>query len=133
MLSRQFRTFSSKISRRRPPITRGRSASMRRIVSAIFCVLRNGVTWRALPLDFPPWQTAYYWFRRFVRAGGRASLPHHDLVVERSGGFDLAQRILRIQSRRVDDREAFRRPRGCFRVQSVFRRRLRSTPAMPRR
>jgi transposase len=31
----------------------------RRIVDAIFYVLRNGVTWRALPLDFPPWQTVY--------------------------------------------------------------------------
>jgi putative transposase len=41
---------------------------MRRIVDAIFYVLRNGVTWRALPLDFPPWQTVYYWFRRFARA-----------------------------------------------------------------
>lgn len=40
---------------------------MRRIVDAIFYVLRNGVTWRALPLDFPPWQTVYYWFRRFAR------------------------------------------------------------------
>ena len=41
---------------------------MRRIVDAIFYVRRNGVTWRALPLDFPPWQTVYYWFRRFARA-----------------------------------------------------------------
>jgi transposase len=40
---------------------------MRRIVDAIFYVLRNGVTWRALPLDFAPWQTVYYWFRRFAR------------------------------------------------------------------
>ena len=40
---------------------------MRRIVDATFYVLRNGVTWRALPLDFPPWQTVYYWFRRFAR------------------------------------------------------------------
>lgn len=41
---------------------------MRRIVDAIFYVLRNSVTWRALPLDFPPWQTVYSWFRRFARA-----------------------------------------------------------------
>jgi transposase len=33
--------------------------STRRIVDAIFYVLRNGVTWWALPLDFPPWQTVY--------------------------------------------------------------------------
>ena len=41
---------------------------MRRIVDAAFYVLRNGVTWRALPPDFPPWQTVCYWFRRFARA-----------------------------------------------------------------
>ena len=40
---------------------------MRRIVDAIFYVLRNGVTWRALPSDFPPWETVYGWFRRFAR------------------------------------------------------------------
>ena len=40
---------------------------MRLIVDAIFYVLRNGITWRALPHDFPPWQTVYYWFRRFAR------------------------------------------------------------------
>ena len=37
---------------------------MRRVLDGIFYVLRNGVTWRALPMDFPPWQTVYYWFRR---------------------------------------------------------------------
>ena len=40
---------------------------MRSIVDAIFYVLRNGVTWRALPSDFPPWETVYYWFLRFAR------------------------------------------------------------------
>ena len=42
--------------------------SMRRVVDAIFYVLRNGVTWRALPLDFPRWQTVYHRFRRFAPA-----------------------------------------------------------------
>jgi putative transposase len=40
---------------------------MRLIINAIFYVLRSGITWRALPHDFPPWQTVYYWFRRFAR------------------------------------------------------------------
>jgi transposase len=39
---------------------------MRRILDGVFYVLRNGVTWRAMPLDFPPWQTVYFWFRRFA-------------------------------------------------------------------
>ena len=28
---------------------------------------RTGGGWRMLPKDFPPWQTVYWWFRRFVR------------------------------------------------------------------
>jgi transposase len=40
---------------------------MRLIVDGIFYVLRNGVTWRALPSDFPPWKTVYGWFTRFAR------------------------------------------------------------------
>jgi transposase len=32
-------------------------------------VLRNGIVWRALPHDFPPWQTAYHYFRAWRRDG----------------------------------------------------------------
>ena len=28
---------------------------------------RTGCGWRMLPANFPPWQTVYWWFRRFVR------------------------------------------------------------------
>jgi len=43
----------------------GRPASVdrREIVNAIFYVVREGVTWRALPHDFPPWRTVYHYFR----------------------------------------------------------------------
>jgi putative transposase len=29
----------------------------------------NGINWRALPHDFPPWQTGYDYYRRWVRTG----------------------------------------------------------------
>ncbi len=32
-------------------------------MNAILYVDRNGVTWRALPHDFPPWRTVYHYFR----------------------------------------------------------------------
>jgi len=35
----------------------------REIVDAILYVLRNGNAWRALPHDYPPWQTVYGYFR----------------------------------------------------------------------
>jgi putative transposase len=43
----------------------GRPASVarRELVNAIFYVVREGITWRALPHDFPPWRTVYHYFR----------------------------------------------------------------------
>lgn len=37
----------------------------RRVVDAIRYVLRTGGGWRHLPKDFPPWETAYHYFRRW--------------------------------------------------------------------
>ncbi|MFF7047804.1 IS5 family transposase [Streptomyces griseorubiginosus] len=34
----------------------------RRIVNAIFYVVRTGCSWRQLPKDFPPWPTVYWYF-----------------------------------------------------------------------
>ena len=42
---------------------------LRRIVEAVFYVLRTGCPWRLLPLDFPPRTTVWDWFCRF-RDGG---------------------------------------------------------------
>ena len=38
-----------------------------RCLNAIRYMARSGGGWRMLPNDFPPWQTVYWWFRRFVR------------------------------------------------------------------
>lgn len=37
----------------------------REIMNAILYVLRGGNSWRMVPHDLPPWQTAYYYFRRW--------------------------------------------------------------------
>ena len=49
------------------PNKRGRPRihSSRVILDAIFYVLRSGCPWRLLPREFPPWETVYYWFRRW--------------------------------------------------------------------
>ncbi len=49
------------------PSKRGRPRihSSRVILDAIFYVLRSGCPWRLLPREFPPWETVYYWFRRW--------------------------------------------------------------------
>ena len=39
--------------------------SPRRLLDAVFYVLRSGCAWRLLPYEFPPWKTVYWWFRRW--------------------------------------------------------------------
>jgi len=41
----------------------------REIVDAIRYIVDNGAKWRALPADFPPWETVYGFFWRWTRAG----------------------------------------------------------------
>ncbi|KJE22893.1 transposase, IS4 family [Frankia torreyi] len=41
----------------------------REIVNAILYVARNSCSWRALPSDFPPWETVYGFFRRWRKDG----------------------------------------------------------------
>lgn len=43
--------------------------SRRVIVDAIRYVTDNGCKWRALPVDFPPWQTVHGFFTRWQRTG----------------------------------------------------------------
>jgi transposase len=37
----------------------------RDVVDAILYVVRAGCAWRALPADFPPWETVYWYFTRW--------------------------------------------------------------------
>jgi putative transposase len=60
------------------PGGRPRSADTREVVNAILYVARNGVTWRALPHDFPPWRTVYHYFRAWRLDGTWACL--HDAL-----------------------------------------------------
>lgn len=50
----------------------------RDVVDAILYVAHNGGVWRALPADFPPWQTVYGVFRRWEEKGMTGRL--HDAL-----------------------------------------------------
>ncbi len=66
---------------------RPRKAASRELVNAILYFLRAGCAWRLLPHEFPPWQTVYYYLRRWQREGVWARV-HHMLVMadrERAG------------------------------------------------
>jgi putative transposase len=45
------------------PGGRPRAHSGRDLVDAMLYVLRGGIAWRALPHEYPPWQTVYHYFR----------------------------------------------------------------------
>ena len=49
------------------PGGRPRKVSIYAVVNAIMYVLCQGCTWRALPGDFPAWQTVYGYFRRWQK------------------------------------------------------------------
>src|ERR1700677_3546805 len=40
---------------------------LREVLNAILYMARSGGGWRKVPNGVPPWQTVYWWFRRFVR------------------------------------------------------------------
>ncbi len=41
----------------------------RAILDGIFYVVKNGCVWRALPHEYPPWQTVYHYFSLFRQTG----------------------------------------------------------------
>lgn len=51
------------------PSRRGRrpAVDLREVLNAIRYMARSAGGWRMLPVHFGPWQTVYWWFRRFVR------------------------------------------------------------------
>lgn len=50
----------------------------RKMLNAIFYILRAGCAWHLLPHDFPPWQTVYSQFQRWQR--DKIFIRLHDYV-----------------------------------------------------
>ena len=48
---------------------RQRQVEFRQVVNAIFYRADNGIKWRAMPIDFPAWQTVYKYYRKWVKKG----------------------------------------------------------------
>ncbi len=67
------------------PGGRPRTTDMRRLLDALFYVVRTGCQWRHLPPPpaFPPWSTVYGYFRAFLLAGVWESMRHHLVMMLR--------------------------------------------------
>jgi putative transposase len=48
---------------------RNRTLKIREVLNAIFYLLANGIKWRAMPHDFPKWQSVYTYFRAWESDG----------------------------------------------------------------
>lgn len=62
----------------------------RELVNAVLYVLVNGIKWRNLPHDFPPWKTVYSFYSR----------------AEKSGLWDEILQFLVEITRQIEDRNA---------------------------
>lgn len=68
-----------------PPCNCGRRRKwpMRRIVEAIFFIMRAGCAWDMLPDGFPPFLTVYRWFARFRDDGTWEQINHYLVMQDR--------------------------------------------------
>ena len=49
---------------------------LRAVCDAVEYVVRNGIVWRALPVDFPPWEAVYAFWERWNKRGLPLALVH---------------------------------------------------------
>jgi transposase len=75
------------------PPKKGRkpAVDLREVLNAIRYMARSGGGWRMLPRDFPPWQTVYWWFRRFVRLLLFRTIHDVALMIDRERSGRAAQ------------------------------------------
>ena len=48
---------------------RQRQVDLRQVINAIYYRADNGIKWRAMPREFPVWQTVYKYYRQWVKQG----------------------------------------------------------------
>jgi putative transposase len=88
---------------------------MRDIVDAIRYLTHNGPVWRALPADFPPAWTVYYWADKW-QADGSTEQMHQDLRnrVRAAAGRKTAPTAAIIDSQSVKGSEMIARTRRGY-------------------
>ena len=69
-----------------------RKYCLRNVVDAILRICRTGLQWRNLEGDYPPWESVYYYFRRWQRDGTWSDILSYLVELERlrQGRFKYA-------------------------------------------
>lgn len=60
---------------------RKRKYCLRNIMNALLYITKSGIQWRMLPKDYAPWESVYYYFRKWKRDG--LIEETHDILVEK--------------------------------------------------
>ena len=70
---------------------------LRAMCDAVGYVVRNGIEWRALPVDFPPWEAVYAFYERWHNRGLPLELVHRlrALLRAHQGRAEGADRVHR--------------------------------------
>lgn len=78
------------------------TVDLREIVNAILYWADNGIKWRAMPHDFPPWSTVYDYYRHWVRIGVCSKINQQLVkLVRRVEGRDEQPSLIIIDSQSV--------------------------------
>lgn len=76
----QWERLRPLLEKARDPRGKPRKYPLREIVNALLYVLRGGISWRAMPHDFPPWVSVYDHFRRWRKTSTLERI--HDVLRE---------------------------------------------------
>jgi len=63
------------------PNQRKRKYFLHEIMNALLYIAKSGIQWRMLPKEYPPWESVYYYFRKWKRDG--LIEETHDILVEK--------------------------------------------------
>jgi putative transposase len=63
------------------PNQRKRKYPLHEIMNALLYIVKSGVQWRMLPKEYAPWESVYYYFRKWKRDG--LIEETHDVLVEK--------------------------------------------------
>ena len=95
------------------PGGRPRTTDLRAVANALFYLNRAGCSWRALPHDFPPWDSVYWYFRNW----------------KKDGTFDRLHDQLRGDLRRAEGHD--RQPSALSMIGTMAFKRSRSKSPLP--